>query len=101
MPICAWSPPSCAPISIIGGDSMAYPKIYIDATLVNWGDRLFHEALRHVRAPQLSHARLGDRAARMRAQLARTLTHAPEAMLRITNRVSGAQGMGAVRRHFR
>ena len=80
---------------------MAYPKIYIDAMLVNWGDRLFHEGLRHVRAPLLSHARLGDRAARMRAQLARTLTHAPEVMLRITNRVSGAQGMGAVRRHFR
>ncbi|CAB3782178.1 relaxase/mobilization nuclease domain-containing protein [Pararobbsia alpina] len=80
---------------------MAYPKIYIDAMLLNWGDRLFHEALRHVRAPQLSHARLGDEAARMRAQLARTLRHTPEVMIRITNIVSDGQGMGAVRQHFR
>jgi hypothetical protein len=80
---------------------MAYPKVYIDAMLLNWGDRLFHDALRHVRAPQLSRARLGDEAMRLRAQLARTLTHAPEVMLRITNRVSGGQGMGAVREHFR
>jgi hypothetical protein len=80
---------------------MAYPKIYIDAMLLNWGDRLFREALRHAPATQLSRARLGDRATRMRAQLARTLTHTPEVIIRITNRVSGAQGMGAVRQHFR
>jgi hypothetical protein len=80
---------------------MAYPKIYIDAMLLNWGDRLFHEGLRHVRAPQLSNARLADEASRMRAQLARTLKHAPEVMVRIVNPASGSQGMGAVRRHFR
>ena len=80
---------------------MSYPKIYIDAMLLNWGDRLFHAPLRHVGAPRLSGARLGDEAARMRAQLARTLKRAPEVMVKITNKASGAQGMGAVRQHLR
>lgn len=80
---------------------MPYPKIYIDAMLLNWGDRLFHAPLRHVGAPRLSSARLGDEAAHMRAQLARTLKRAPEVMVKVTNRASSAQGMGAVRRHLR
>jgi hypothetical protein len=80
---------------------MPYPKTYVDAMLVNWGDRLFYAPLRHVSAPRLSRVRLGDAAARMREQLARTLDGAPEAMVKITNRASGAQGMGAVRRHLR
>jgi hypothetical protein len=80
---------------------MPYPKVYIDAMLLNWGDRLFQEPFRHARAPRLSHAGLRDEAARMREQLARTLRRTPEVMIKITNKASGAQGIGAVRRHLR
>ena len=80
---------------------MPYPKVYIDAMLLNWGDRLFHAPLKHVSAPRLSRARLDDEAARMRAQLARTLKRAPEVMVKIANKASSAQGVGAVRRHLR
>ncbi|TDN67161.1 relaxase/mobilization nuclease domain-containing protein [Paraburkholderia sp. BL10I2N1] len=80
---------------------MPYPKVYIDAMLLNWGDRLFYEPLRHVREPRTGRVRLRDEAARLRAQVARTLKAAPEVMVKITNRASGAQGMGAVRRHLR
>ncbi|CAG4896823.1 relaxase/mobilization nuclease domain-containing protein [Paraburkholderia saeva] len=80
---------------------MPYPKIYIDAMLVNWGDRLFQEPLRHARALRLSRAGIRDEAARMRAQIARTLRRTPEVMVKITNKAASAQGMGAVRRHLR
>ncbi|MDE1007394.1 MAG: relaxase/mobilization nuclease domain-containing protein [Paraburkholderia fungorum] len=80
---------------------MPYPKIYIDAMLVNWGDRLFQEPLRHARAPRLSRVGIRDEAARMRAQVARTLRRTPEVMVKITNKAASAQGMGAVRRHLR
>ncbi|WP_343666718.1 relaxase/mobilization nuclease domain-containing protein [Paraburkholderia tropica] len=80
---------------------MPYPKIYIDAMLVNWGDRLFQEPLRHVRAARLSHVGIRDEAARMRARIARTLRRTPEVMVKITNKAASAQGMGAVRRHLR
>lgn len=80
---------------------MAYPKIYIDAMLVNWGDRLFQEPLRHARAARLSRAGIRDEAACMRAQVARTLRRTPEVMVKITNKAASAQGMGAVRRHLR
>jgi hypothetical protein len=80
---------------------MAYPKIYIDGMLVNWGDRLFQEPFRHARALRLSRAGLRDEAARMRAQIARTLRRTPEVMVKITNKAASAQGMGAVRRHLR
>jgi hypothetical protein len=104
MPIYVRWPRWCVPTSIAGADSVPYPKIYIDAMLLNWGDRLFHEPLKHVGAPRLSRAWLGDEAAeaaRMRAQLARTLKRTPEVMVKITNKASSAQGMGAVRRHLR
>ena len=80
---------------------MPFPKIYIDAMLVNWGDRLFQEPLRHARALRLSHAGIRDEAARMRARIARTLRRTPEVMVKITNKAASAQGMGAVRRHLR
>jgi hypothetical protein len=80
---------------------MPYPKVYIDAMLLNWGDRLFQEPFRHARAQRLSRASLRDEAARMREQLARTLRRTPEVMIKITNKASGAQGIGAVRRHLR
>ncbi|WP_342706060.1 relaxase/mobilization nuclease domain-containing protein [Burkholderia arboris] len=80
---------------------MAYPKIYIDAMLLNWGDRLFQEPFRHTRAQRLSRAGLSDDAARMREQLARTLRRTPEVMVKITNKASSAQGVDAVRRHLR
>ncbi|CAG4911051.1 relaxase/mobilization nuclease domain-containing protein [Paraburkholderia saeva] len=80
---------------------MPYPKIYIDAMLVNWGDRLFQEPLRHARALRLSRVGIRDEAARMRAQIARTLRRTPEVMVKITNKAASAQGMGAVRRHLR
>jgi hypothetical protein len=80
---------------------MPYPKIYIDAMLVNWGDRLFREPFRHARAPRLSRAGLRDEAARMRGQIARTLRRTPEVMVKITNKAASAQGMAAVRRHLR
>ncbi|NUY02453.1 relaxase/mobilization nuclease domain-containing protein [Paraburkholderia youngii] len=80
---------------------MPYPKIYIDAMLVNWGDRLFQEPLRHARASQLSSVGIRDEGARMRAQIARTLRRTPEVMVKITNKAASAQGMGAVRRHLR
>lgn len=80
---------------------MTFPKVYIDAMLLNWGDRLFLEPFRHVRAPRLSRAGLRDEAAHMRERLARTLRRTPEVMIKITNKASSAQGMGAVRRHLR
>lgn len=80
---------------------MGYPKIYVDAMLLNWGDRLFQEPFRHARAQRLSRAGLRSEAARMREQLARTLRRTPEVMVKITNKASSAQGMGAVRRHLR
>ncbi|SEA59727.1 relaxase/mobilization nuclease domain-containing protein [Paraburkholderia sartisoli] len=80
---------------------MPFPKTYIDAMLLNWGDRLFHDALRHVAAPRLSRVQIGNHAARVREQLARTLKRTPEVMVKITNKAASAQGMGAVRRHLR
>ncbi|WP_321858990.1 relaxase/mobilization nuclease domain-containing protein [Paraburkholderia tropica] len=80
---------------------MAFPKTWVDQMLLNWGDRLFHDPLRHVRAPRMSHGESGRRARRIRDQLVRTLRRSPEVMVKITNRASGAQGMGAVRRHLR
>ncbi|WP_321958315.1 relaxase/mobilization nuclease domain-containing protein [Burkholderia cenocepacia] len=80
---------------------MPYPKIYIDAMLVNWGDRLFHDPLRHAQASRLSHVGVRDAAGRMRAQIGRTLRCSPEVMIKITNKAASAQGMGAVRRHLR
>jgi len=79
---------------------MPFPKHYVDALLVNWGDRLFHEPLRHVRAPHLPGLALPRDARRLRERLALTLRRAPEVMVKITNKASGAQGMGAVRRHL-
>jgi hypothetical protein len=79
---------------------MAYPKAYIDAMLLNWGDRLFQEPFRHVGAPRISRAAVRGAATRMRDQLARTLRRTPEVMVKITNKASSAQGMGAVRRHL-
>ncbi|MBY4867732.1 relaxase/mobilization nuclease domain-containing protein [Burkholderia anthina] len=79
---------------------MPYPKIYIDAMLLNWGDRLFHEPLRHARASRLSHAGVRDGAGRMRAQVDRTLRHVPEVLVKITNKAASAQGMSAIRRHL-
>lgn len=80
---------------------MPYPKIYIDAMLVNWGDRLFQEPLRHARASRLSRVGIRDEGARMRTQIARTLRRTPEVMVKITNKAASAQGMSAVRRHLR
>ena len=80
---------------------MPYPKIYIDAMLVNWGDRLFHDPLRHAQASRVSHVDIRNAAARMRAQVSRTLRRSPEVMIKITNKAASAQGMGAVRRHLR
>lgn len=80
---------------------MAFPKTYVDQMLLNWGDRLFHDPLRHVRAPRMSRGEPGRNARRVRDQLARTLRRSPEVMVKITNKASGAQGMGAVRRHLR
>ncbi|CAM2191003.1 relaxase/mobilization nuclease domain-containing protein [Burkholderia cepacia] len=80
---------------------MPYPKIYIDAMLVNWGDRLFQEPLRHARAARLSHVDIRNAAALVRARVARTLGRTPEVMVKITNKAASAQGLGAVRRHLR
>ena len=80
---------------------MSFPKTYVDQMLLNWGDRLFHDPLRHVRAPRMSHGELQRDVRRMREQLARTLRRTPEVMVKITNKASGAQCMGAVRRHLR
>jgi hypothetical protein len=87
---------------------MPYPKTYIDAMLLNWGDRLFQEPCKHAREQRLSQANLregmsADRgeAARVCEQLARTLKRTPEVIVKITNKASSVQGMGAVRRHLR
>ncbi|MFM0758272.1 relaxase/mobilization nuclease domain-containing protein [Paraburkholderia strydomiana] len=80
---------------------MAFPKTFVDQMLLNWGDRLFPDPLRHVRAPRMSRGDIGRNARRVREHLARTLRRAPEVMVKITNKASGAQGMGAVRRHLR
>ncbi|AJW98619.1 relaxase/mobilization nuclease domain-containing protein [Burkholderia gladioli pv. gladioli] len=80
---------------------MPFPKTYVDQMLLNWGDRLFHDPLRHVRAPRMSRGELHRDVRLMREQLARTLRRIPEVMVKITNKASSAQGMGAVRRHLR
>ncbi|MCI0150063.1 relaxase/mobilization nuclease domain-containing protein [Paraburkholderia sediminicola] len=80
---------------------MSFPKTYVDQMLLNWGDRLFHDQLRHVRAPRMSHGEPQRDVRRMREQLVRTLRRTSEVMVKITNKASGAQGMGAVRRHLR
>jgi hypothetical protein len=80
---------------------MPYPKIYIDAMLLNWGDRLFQAPFRHARASRLSRAGIREEATRMREQLARTLRCTPEVMVKITNKASSAQGIDSVRRHLR
>ncbi|MEX3844285.1 relaxase/mobilization nuclease domain-containing protein [Paraburkholderia sp. BR10882] len=80
---------------------MPFPMTWVDQMLLDWGDRLFHEPLRHVRAPRMSRGELGREGRRMREKLARTLRRTPEVMVKITNKASGAQGMGAVRRHLR
>ncbi|MFL9991141.1 relaxase/mobilization nuclease domain-containing protein [Paraburkholderia sediminicola] len=80
---------------------MPFPKTYVDQMLLNWGDRLFHDPLRHVRAPRMSRGELRRDVRHMREQLARTLRRTPEVMVKVTNKASGAQGMGAVRRHLR
>jgi hypothetical protein len=80
---------------------MPYPKVYIDAMLLNWGDRLFKEPLRHARAQQLSRSAMRDEAVRMRERVTRTLRRTPEVMVKITNKASSAQGIGAVRQHLR
>ncbi|PYE17269.1 relaxase/mobilization nuclease domain-containing protein [Paraburkholderia silvatlantica] len=80
---------------------MSFPKTWVDQMLLNWGDRLFHDPLRHVRAPRMSRGEPRRDVRRMREQLARTLRRTPEVMVKITNRASGAQGMGALRHHLR
>lgn len=80
---------------------MSFPKRYVDQMLLNWGDRLFQDPLRHVRAPRVSRGRLGRDVQQVREKLVRTLRRTPEVMIKITNKASGAQGMGAIRRHLR
>lgn len=80
---------------------MPYPKIYVDAMLLNWADRLFPKWLRHTPEPRLSRMWLHREAARAREQVTRTLAHSPEVIVRVANKASSAQGMGAVRRHLR
>jgi hypothetical protein len=88
-------------ILIDGGSEMPFPKIYVDAMLLNWGDRVFQEPFRHASLPRLSRGGLDEAAGRMRERLARTLTRSPEVIVKVTNKASGAQGMGALRRHVR
>lgn len=80
---------------------MSFPKTFVDQMLLNWGDRLFHDPLRHVCAPRMSRGELQRDVRRVREQLACTLRRTPEVLVKITNKASGAQGMGAVRRHLR
>ncbi|WP_082741869.1 relaxase/mobilization nuclease domain-containing protein [Burkholderia sp. MSMB1072] len=80
---------------------MPFPKTYVDALLVNWGDRLFPSALRHARGLHLPHWALQQDALHLRERIARTLRRAPEVMVKISNRATGTQGMKAVRRHLR
>ncbi|MPV57095.1 hypothetical protein CFB46_07725 [Burkholderia sp. HI2761] len=79
---------------------MPFAKIYVDALLVNWGDRLFREPLRHVSAPHLARGILHQHASLLREKLGLTLRRAPEVIVKISNKATGAQGMGAVRRHL-
>ena len=80
---------------------MAFPRTYVDALLVNWGDRLFHEPLRHARAQHLPHWTMHRHALHLREKLVATLGRAPEVMVKISNKGGGAQGMAVVRRHLR
>ncbi|CAN7309160.1 relaxase/mobilization nuclease domain-containing protein [Caballeronia sp. LjRoot34] len=82
---------------------MPFPKRFIDGVLLNWGDRLFYEPLRRRRAPRMGGAKLSagaQDAARLRAELARTVRRVPEVMVKITNKASGSNGIGAIRRHL-
>lgn len=62
---------------------MPFPKTYVDQMLLNWGDRLFHDPLRHVRAPHMSRGELHRDVRRMREHLVRTLRRTPEVMVKM------------------
>ncbi|WP_144155254.1 relaxase/mobilization nuclease domain-containing protein [Paraburkholderia sp. BCC1885] len=82
---------------------MPFPKRFVDGVLLNWGDRLFYEPLRRRRAPRMGAGKLSagtQDAARLRAELARTVRRAPEVMVKITNKASGSNGINAIRRHL-
>ena len=89
----------CKPIWTDGAVEMPFPRQYVDALLINWGDRLFHEPLRHVRARICPAWHCARCAASARTTGFDASTRA-RVMVKITNRASGAQGMGAVRRHL-
>ncbi|MBY8609049.1 relaxase/mobilization nuclease domain-containing protein [Burkholderia arboris] len=80
---------------------MPFPRVYVDELLLNWGDRLFHDPLRHVRALHLSEWAFHRDAMHLREKLMMTLRGAPEVMVKISNKASGPQGMGVVRRHLK
>lgn len=80
---------------------MSFPRVYVDELLLNWGDRLFHDPLRHVQPPRLSEWALRRDAMHLREKLMMTLRGAPEVMVKISNRASGPQGMSVVRRHLK
>jgi len=79
---------------------MPFPRTYVDALLINWGDRLFPEPFRHVGAQHLPHAFARASATDLRERLKLTLRGAPEVIVKITNKGKGGQGFGAVRRHL-
>lgn len=80
---------------------MSFPRVYVDELLLNWGDRLFHDPLRHVQPPRLSEWALHRDAMHLREKLMMTLRGAPEVMVKISNKASGPQGMSVVRRHLK
>nr|WP_253192517.1 hypothetical protein [Burkholderia cenocepacia] len=80
---------------------MSFPRVYVDELLLNWGDRLFHDPLRHVQPPRLSEWAFHRDAMHLREKLMMTLRGAPEVMVKISNRASGPQGMSVVRRHLK
>nr|WP_249220807.1 hypothetical protein [Burkholderia cenocepacia] len=80
---------------------MSFPRVYVDELLLNWGDRLFHDPLRHVQPPRLSEWAFRRDAMHLREKLMMTLRGAPEVTVKISNRASGPQGMSVVRRHLK
>jgi hypothetical protein len=74
----------------------------VEATLVQWGERLFYPSNRIVRSdqtPRLSAFSIGKRAAAVRARLEATVVRrAPQVMVKVTG---GGRGMAAIAAHFR
>jgi hypothetical protein len=86
---------------------------YINDRLVEWGDQVFEPPLRKARPKKDQHTSLwlsayhawkgvepGHRGTLIREQIERTITKAPEVMVKITSKKNAGKGMKAIANHL-